>query len=101
MTNSASDFSLVLATIVTSLMNFMNLNPDSDGDMTDVQGSGDAVEEAAGVKVETQPGVVEEDGPESSAPAWELDEGQGLMKVLQAFKLLKEEFDGKFKVMWS
>jgi len=82
-------------------MNFMKLNPDSDGDMTDVQGSGDAVEEAAGVKVETQPGVAEDDDSETSGPAWELDDGQGLMKVLQAFKLLKEEFDGKFKVMWS
>jgi hypothetical protein len=82
-------------------MNFMNLNPDSDGDMTDVQGSGDAVEEAAGVKVETQPGVAEEEDSEAAAPTWELDDGEGLMKVLQAFKLLKEEFDAKFKVMWS
>ena len=85
-------------------MNFMNLNPDSDGDMTDVQGSGDAVEEAAGVKKEQEPGVAataDDSDSEISSPSWELDDGAGLMKVLQAFKLLKEEFDLKFKVMWS
>jgi hypothetical protein len=82
-------------------MNFMKLNPDSDGDMTDVQGSGDAVEEAAGVKVETEPGVVAENGDSEGTLSLGLDDGVGLMKVLQAFKLLKEEFDGKFKVMWS
>jgi hypothetical protein len=82
-------------------MNFMNLNPDSDGDMTEVQGSGDAVEEAAGVKKEQEPGVTDEGDSDASAPAWKLDDGEGLMKVLQAFKLLKEEFDLKFKVMWS
>jgi hypothetical protein len=82
-------------------MNFMKLNPDSDGDMTEVQGSGDAVEEAAGVKKEQEPGVVDDGEGDSAAPAWKLDDGEGLMKVLQAFKLLKEEFDLKFKVMWS
>lgn len=83
-------------------MNFMKLNPDSDGDMTDVQGSGDAVEEAAGVKKEQEPGVVaDESDSEESSPAWELDDGAGLLKVLQAFKMLKDEFDAKFKVMWS
>ncbi|KAF2437131.1 P-loop containing nucleoside triphosphate hydrolase protein [Tothia fuscella] len=94
-----NDFSLVLATIVTSLMNFMKLNPDSEGDMTEVQGGGDASEEAAGIKKEQEPGVAD-DGEIDSA-AWKLDDGEGLMKVLQAFKLLKEEFDLKFKVMWS
>lgn len=82
-------------------MNFMKLNPDSDGDMTEVQGSGDAVEEAAGVKKEQEPGVVDDTESDVPSPAWKLDEGEGLMKVLQAFKLLKEEFDLKFKVMWS
>jgi len=37
-----NDFSLVLATIVTSLQNFMKLSPDCETDMLDVQGSMDA-----------------------------------------------------------
>lgn len=37
-----NDFSLVLATIVTSLANFMHLNTDQDLDITEAVGSGDA-----------------------------------------------------------
>lgn len=40
-----NDFSLVLATIVTSLENFLKLSPNSDADMIEVMGSGDAHEE--------------------------------------------------------
>ena len=41
-----NDFSLVLATIITSLMNFMKLAPESGIDLMDVMGSGDTFEEA-------------------------------------------------------
>lgn len=41
-----NDFSLVLATIITSLMNFMKLKPANDMDMLEVMGNLDAVEEA-------------------------------------------------------
>lgn len=40
-----NDFSMVLATIVTSLSNFMNLSTESDLDLTDVRGEGDDEEE--------------------------------------------------------
>ncbi|KAL1297753.1 hypothetical protein AAFC00_006291 [Neodothiora populina] len=41
-----NDFSLVLATIITSLMNFMKLKPANDLDMLEIMGNLDAVEEA-------------------------------------------------------
>ncbi|KAL2829195.1 hypothetical protein BDW59DRAFT_178546 [Aspergillus cavernicola] len=40
-----NDFSLVLATIVTSLENFMKLSPGADPDLLETMGSGDAFEE--------------------------------------------------------
>lgn len=40
-----NDFSMVLATIVTSLSNFMNLGSDSDLDFIDIRGGGDEAEE--------------------------------------------------------
>jgi superfamily II RNA helicase len=40
-----NDFSMVLATIVTSLSNFMNLGSDSDLDFIDIRGGGDEGEE--------------------------------------------------------
>ena len=40
-----NDFSLVLATIVTSLENFLKLSPSTDQDLLDIMGSGDAHEE--------------------------------------------------------
>jgi hypothetical protein len=40
-----NDFSMVLATIVTSLSNFMNLGSDSDLDFLDVRGGGDEADE--------------------------------------------------------
>lgn len=56
------DFSLVLATIVTSLTNYLKLSPSSDIDMIDVLGDGDAHEEELDEKaIEKQPEV-------SSAP---------------------------------
>ena len=97
------DFSLVLATIITSLTNFIRPGQNEHMDMIDVQGSGDSYENA-------QAEVSREDSDESdnsaeddetAAPAWEGQDGQSLLKVLQAFQMLKREFDTKFKAMWA
>lgn len=148
-----NDFSMVLATIVTSLSNFMNLTNESDLDFTDVRGEGDEAEERAEDKLlpedsgydtastmsmatakteTTQQNLPvqlkkkkkvadswdddadEEDFQADLAaekekkrmeverqekPAWE--EGAGLLNVLKAFKMLREEFDTKFRAMWA
>lgn len=70
----------------------MNLNTDGDTDMAEVQGSGDAHEENDGVA---------DDDEAAAQPSSDVHDGEGLMKVLRAFKLLKKEFDEKFKVIWS
>ncbi|KAJ9629556.1 hypothetical protein H2203_001930 [Taxawa tesnikishii (nom. ined.)] len=46
-----NDFTLILATIITSLMNFMKLKPSNDLDMLDVMGNLDSLEEAEDDKV--------------------------------------------------
>jgi hypothetical protein len=99
----------------------MKLTPESDLDMIDVQGSGDAVEEEAGEAIELQPGDQQHDTPHaeneldgsgilpspsttsesSTMPSWASDDGTGLMNVLKAFKLLQQEFNVKFKAMWA
>ncbi|KAF1994834.1 DEAD/DEAH box helicase [Amniculicola lignicola CBS 123094] len=149
-----NDFSMVLATIVTSLSNFMNLTAEGDLSLVDVRGEGDEHEESVDDKflppgdpatvaaevaargpgpamaetvkqdlpvrqkkkkvldswdegsdaedseeeVETEAAKLEE-MQASEMPAWE--EGQGLLNVLKSFKMLKEEFDTKFRAMWS
>ncbi|KAF2702832.1 DEAD/DEAH box helicase-like protein [Pleomassaria siparia CBS 279.74] len=147
-----NDFSMVLATIVTSLSNFMNLTNESD--LSDIKGEGDEEEErqedkfvpdndsgydtasvnsaaikAGPVKQELTVQVKkkkkvaddwDDDADEedleaelaaqtkireaeiaqmAAKPAWE--EGQGLMNVLKSFKMLREEFDAKFRAMWA
>jgi hypothetical protein len=71
----------------------MNLNAGGDEDMTEVQGSGDALDESAGVK--------DEDDDKTLVNSVDSSDGKGLMKVLQAFEELKKEFDEKFKKIWS
>jgi superfamily II RNA helicase len=148
-----NDFSMVLATIVTSLSSFMKLSSDSDLDFIDVRGGGDDEEEEQEDKLlPSQGGPAEVGGPVAAASsnkgpvqqttlpvqvakkkkkvvdswddeeddeeseeaenwdddedeedkealAW--DEGAGLLNVLKAFKLLKADFDTKFKAMWA
>ncbi|KAF2467823.1 DEAD/DEAH box helicase [Lindgomyces ingoldianus] len=148
-----NDFSMVLATIVTSLSNFMKLTPESDLDFTEVRGEGDEEEERqedkfvpddSGYETASTTSVPGKGGPvkqdiairnvkkskkvadswdddaeeeieeELAAketerklkavelqdkPAWE--EGAGLLNVLKAFKMLREEFDTKFRAMWA
>lgn len=62
-----NDFSLVLATIITSLMNFMKLIEASDLDMLEVMGNLDAHEEAEDDKVAAVEGI--SSSGESSAPS--------------------------------
>jgi ATP-dependent RNA helicase DDX60 len=151
-----NDFSLVLATVVTSLENFVMLSPGTDVDMLETMGSGDRLEEevdekALGAVLEDQLASMELPPSKGRQPAkpvalrpantkkanvsenWDDDlsdddgcfqtgenqstngsadpfltpdthavlEGQGLLQVLQAFKLLQLEFNEKFKAMWA
>jgi ATP-dependent RNA helicase DDX60 len=136
-----NDFSLVLATIVTSLTNFMKLNPYAgDDEFIEVQGLGDREEEqreesalerqeaqtlaAAAAQHQLQQAprrVLDRDDEAPAVPeSWDADErsakkkpaadedewdpdvdGEGLLKVLRAFKMLQTEFNDKFKKMWA
>lgn len=98
------DFSLVLATIITSLTNFIRPGQHGFMDMIDIQGGGDSYESAqAEIGREDNDGSdntsAEDDG--TTAPAWAGQGGQSLPKVLQVFQTLKTEFDAKFKAMWA
>ncbi|KAI1325090.1 P-loop containing nucleoside triphosphate hydrolase protein [Xylariaceae sp. FL0255] len=128
-----NDFSLVLATIVTTLMNYLKLSDSSDAEMTDLMGSGEALEEQRddiamekeeAKKAKQQAAVAAPaatkrakervaDSWESAANDMELEtsglsddaesktDGSGLMDVLRAFQLVREEFDAKFKNIWA
>ncbi|MCJ1400686.1 hypothetical protein MMC11_003894 [Xylographa trunciseda] len=135
-----NDFSLVLATITTSLENFLNVAPMDDGDMMNVMGLGDALEEEddgaedserplnrpSAITATTVPQIARkkkekvldswdafEDDEEVDSVADTLFEGddasssggtatdEGLANVLLAFRMLKVEFDTKFKAMWA
>ncbi|KAL4912359.1 DEAD/DEAH box helicase [Aspergillus aurantiobrunneus] len=159
-----NDFSLVLATIVTNLENFMKLSPGTDCEMLEIMGSGDAFEDELDDRVlGAAEGPKQSELPTSSkgrqpvvtaatrsaktkktevADSWEDEisdedeenravqsgdnvseksqnnsgssdpllemkdavaviEGKGLLQVLQAFRMLKEEFDEKFKAIWA
>ena len=140
----------VLATVVTSLTNFMNLGTESDLDFIDVRGGGDDDEEDLEDKLqgvaddvqgpatgsqgargpaaqhnlpvqvakkkkkvvdswddeaesESSEGENWDDGEDSEEEAGEVawDEKTGLLNVLKAFKLLKADFDTKFRAMWA
>ncbi|KAI9783682.1 MAG: hypothetical protein M1839_003530 [Geoglossum umbratile] len=147
-----NDFSLVLATIVTSLTNFLKLDQMEDSDMANLAGQGDVMEEDAEVKAEEasegpsgkpspqlikgdtlEPGPKPQKKKKQAVPdtwegeediianeeeamaaaddeSWDGDDADesdasatedGLLNVLHAFKMLKEEFDEKFKAMWA
>ena len=81
--------------------------------MIDIQGGGDSHESAqaeVGLEdVDDDSGgnkSGEDEGGVTTAPpppAWQSQDGghQSLLKVLQAFQMLKAEFDAKFKVIWA
>ncbi|CAJ2502285.1 Uu.00g096790.m01.CDS01 [Anthostomella pinea] len=74
------EFSLVLATVVTSLTNF--IEPDGSMDDDDSGPTDDSTT------------------PEMVLPAWE-GEGASLVDVLKAFTMLRDEFDEKFRKTWA
>ena len=117
-----NDFSMVLATIVTSLQNFMRVQPMDDAEMTNISGQGDIIEEGADdeeeadrprlkasekVEEEAAKGVVgEEEEDEADADGYTssssgLFQEEGLPEVLVAMQMLQAEFDRKFKAMWA
>jgi len=92
---TGTDFSLILATIITSFSNFMKLSADPNLDMASVQGSGDAYEEAktgiedgedktqatgssnvaqAGKENGVGVGGAKKSGPKAVAAAWDDDD---------------------------
>ena len=81
-----NDFSLILATIVTSLTNFLKLSPESDLDHLDIKGSGDAAiesKEDSLLPPEAEPSLVSENGSAGAAkqkdgPAWSKKKGKVL-----------------------
>ena len=124
-----NDFSLILATIVTSLANFLHLKNVQDLDMIDLVGDGDALEIDADEKLADEMEPTPKVQPEMALPArrtipvaesWDDEEenvttprtGQqgkalknqsldemGLMPVYKAFVQLKQEFDEKFRAI--
>ncbi|KAJ5042660.1 hypothetical protein J3E72DRAFT_253800 [Bipolaris maydis] len=113
-----NDFSLVLATIITALTNFIKPSSPSEADATDLKGSGDVHEESKddNTTIGSDDNAGQEGNDSTSTNVWapigvwddEDDETKGwddvdmrLPKVLKAFLCLKGEFDGKFKQMWA
>ncbi|KAI0873640.1 hypothetical protein GGS24DRAFT_517356 [Hypoxylon argillaceum] len=131
------DFSLILATIVASLTNFIQADNNMDDvDMIDIEDVGETPDEGASVQAMDAPKDInhsttrrkaskkkvaeswdddedtnEEDDEAFSpvrekastaieSPTWDKD-GKGLLNVLRAFTLLKEDFDEKFHKAWA
>jgi hypothetical protein len=106
------DFSLVLATIITTLTNFIKPASVSEVDATDLKGSGDLHEESEDDKMTIESDDIAGQKGNHSPPAnvWDDEDDEirewndvdiRLPKVLQAFLCLKGDFDGKFKQMWA
>lgn len=72
-------------------------------DMINIQGSGDSYQTQQADLAPEDGGESDNSGEddESGAPAWDREGGQGLVNVLKAFHMLKNEFDSKFKAMWA
>jgi hypothetical protein len=111
-TNRYLDFSLVLATIITTLTNFIKPTSASEADATDLKGSGDLHEDSEDDKMTIESdGIAGQKGnypPSSSVWNNEDDEieewscgDMRLPKVRRAFLCLKGDFDGKFKQIWA
>jgi ATP-dependent RNA helicase DDX60 len=100
------DFSLVLATVITSLTNFMKPSSASEVDMMDVMGSGDAHEEVEDEKSLAKTATQNDEGDggdedDSSTCEAGVDHEGGLPKVLKMFQALRDSFDEKFKLIWA
>ncbi|KAI1382467.1 P-loop containing nucleoside triphosphate hydrolase protein [Hypoxylon crocopeplum] len=151
------DFSLILATITTSLANFLNPGAEvDDAAMINVQDAGDIIEEGKGADANEEKGDIEAlasgiaslrtndapvptkkkgkkkvvaeswdaevsdsesdntgssptktqqstsaNSPKSAAPSWSANDSKSLVNVYQAFKMLHEQFDEKFLLVWA
>lgn len=106
----------MLATIETTLINFLKLNPNSDDCLIDLMGSGDAyqeqVEDTVGERLTedttARDGIAVREGQTSAAADeeedWDFDSSPDknrLMNVLKTFTMVKEEFNKKFKKIWA
>lgn len=98
-----NEFSLVLATIITGLKNFVAC--EGDNDYFDVAGLGDMDEPEEGDQSFVEGNSdSESDWGGSSEDDNEADEAMdevGLMRVLMTFERLKTTFDEKFRAMWA
>ncbi|KAI9150582.1 helicase [Paramyrothecium foliicola] len=91
---SLKDFSLILAAIVASLESTLDPHAESeDAAMVDIQDAGDSIEEGYDSDVH----VEDVEGGETIANA----DGGSIVKVWKALKLLREEFDEKFRSVWA
>ncbi|KAK6823653.1 DEAD/DEAH box helicase [Apiospora arundinis] len=100
------DFSLILATITTSLANFLNhADPDDAEAMLDVCDAGDNLEEFGAEEIPTGAGgghLLEEqseDAGEPERPTWATD--RSLANVYRVFEMVRQEFDQKFVKVWA
>ncbi|KAB8290208.1 hypothetical protein EYC80_011077 [Monilinia laxa] len=109
-----NDFSMVLATIATSLALHLGLGQDTDAELLDVMGAGDSVENENDEKMaeDAIPQTIfcaiwrastisAEKERESGAGVTDDEEYQKLMTVYRAFRKLKTEFDEKFRAIWA
>ncbi|KAK8036759.1 hypothetical protein PG994_015256 [Apiospora phragmitis] len=100
------DFSLILATITTSLANFLN-NADTDDaeTMLNVCDAGDDLEELGAEDIPTgaEGGQLleeqSEDAGEPERPTWATD--GSLANVYRDFEMVRQEFDHKFVNTWA
>lgn len=100
-----------MATIITSLTNFTRLGPNTDSDMMDVMGGGDALEELKEDKMNTlgnqdpnqkENGTIAAKGDDEDDGDWDTPPADhGLTDVLKAFTLVQEKFNEKFRKMWA
>jgi hypothetical protein len=91
-----------LGTIIASLTKFIDGTSETETNLADIVGSAENMENQQDMEVDEATATLRgaEDASSDTAPAGELD-GGGLIKVLKAFRLLAEEFNGKFKAMWA
>ncbi|KAK8016060.1 DEAD/DEAH box helicase [Apiospora rasikravindrae] len=99
------DFSLILATITTSLANFINHADSDDAEaMLDVCDAGDNLEEFGAEEIPTgEWGELleeqSEDAGEPERPTWAAD--GTLANVYRVFEMVRLEFDKKFVKVWT
>lgn len=90
------DFSLILATIVTSMQGFLNQDAElDDATMADIQDVGDFVEEGTGDEEDED---IEYSDATMNTPS---RDRSAFMNVHKALRLLQLQFDEKFRKVWA